>query len=277
MKIMCPTYKRKSPRILELMKKFPNDDIYFCVRKEEFEKGFYDEWKTNEHCKFILLEGCSNIGNTRKKILEYCFEHNEKYITMLDDNVFDVICEGENSLNQIFEKVIDDERSDPYFDRVAAIRIPKKKARINKSGTKNYSASVNLIFILDIEKIKLAGINFEDSLNCGHEDFVFAYELHMNGLCSVNSKIAKVRSRSCLPHLVTSGGTHENQTTNDAIKMMNDKCELSIEYLKNKYADRYKQIGKMTSKHKGYEIFVLFQSFGIKEILKNEQGNRKEN
>lgn len=89
--IYVPTYKKKHPRILALLK--DNDIVLnLCVRQEEIDSGYYnDEQFQDERIHLISLGyAIKDIGETRQRILDYCKAHNVEFCTMFDDTVYEI-------------------------------------------------------------------------------------------------------------------------------------------------------------------------------------------
>lgn len=272
--ICCPTYRRKTPAILNLLAKYPSDKIYFFVRQEEFDSGFYDDWNIYPNAEIIPLKNLTNIGNTRMAIIDYCKSSNIKYCTMLDDSVSDMVSlTGKTTLYEMIDDIIENEiLSDSFADKIAAVKIPVRKPKTTKTGEKTYSSSLYRSVLIDVQKISEKSINYVDSKLCGHEDFVFAYELHINGLFSIVSDRCKSKGRPCLPGRTENGGTHQNSDVKTIESETNLKSEKSEEYLKNKYGllKKFKPISKFVLAKDNFTIICVHAFFKKEEILNNE-------
>lgn len=81
--IAVPSYKRSDSRIFQKLSMLPLDS-YIFVRSEE--KGIYKA-KLPKNLKIIELPKVSNIGETRRYMMEYFFRLGVNWVFMFDDDV----------------------------------------------------------------------------------------------------------------------------------------------------------------------------------------------
>lgn len=273
-----PTYRRKFPKCLELLKQFPDCRMTLFVRKEEFSSGFYNHLLSENQIDFVQLSDCHDIGDTRQKIIEYCFENDFDYCLMSDDSVsnFSNISHSKFSFSKMMLDIINEITSDKNSKYIVSNRLG-----LRKNLKKSYNNAIAKCFLLDIKKLKQKNLNFVIAKECGHEDFVFAYECHIHGLMSIHSQIYVAKSRGSLPTVGEEGGTHSSTITHEVEDFINQKSELSYQYLTEKYKNskHFKPILKRIYKRPEYEIIVLNHFFSeneMIEIFKEEQDEQSD-
>ena len=122
--IICvPTYKRDNPAILALIQNTTNLDFYFCVRKSEYENGYYDKPQFKlDNIKFMLLDEPKCIGETREQILQQSIKLGYKYCLMIDDTQFGLhdTTNRITTLKTILSNCLERFETDVYKDKAFA-------------------------------------------------------------------------------------------------------------------------------------------------------------
>lgn len=229
--VTCPTYKRKYPKILKMLETDNKIVIHFGVRQEEYESGFYDEWKqlsVADRIKFILLKDCKNIADTRNALLKYAHELDYDYVIQLDDTVtklkyiYDSNMQSKDVINLAINRLLLDKRS-PIG--CVFVRPGTKKEKLHKSLIQAW--------IVDVKRLFDTDIRFEPNDVVGWDDFVFSWKLNNAHMLTIGYPEFRRIAKSNYPWANQPGGTHVDEIfdVNDAIKKNNYRCELAKKYL----------------------------------------------
>lgn len=241
--VTCLTYKRKEPKIFKMLDRDPKLVIHFGVRREEYENGFYDDWKWNPQIKFILLDNVVDAGDTRQKILEACHKMGYKYVVQFDDTVQSIRYDGKTcSHTRCIEYAIEE------MEKSELNPIGFEFVRFGMTAPRKHKAYIQA-WIIDVQRLFDAGIHFRTVKEVGWDDFVFSWEVHNKGFYTItNPKIVRV-AKSTYPWANEPGGTHVNDSFDEAamIKKNNDKCLKAMNWLKEHYNADNISIRKLTS------------------------------
>ena len=126
--LFVPTYKKKDIAILSFLGKDKNIVINLCVRPEEDDAGFYDEFKVLDRVNVIRLKyGLHDLGETRQNILDYCYQNFIKYCFQFDDGLTNVVdgLDSSKKISEIFEEVVDIMENDCMSDKMIGFTFTK--------------------------------------------------------------------------------------------------------------------------------------------------------
>lgn len=229
--VTCLTYKRKSPPILNMLKENPQLVIWFGVRKEDYDAGFYDEWKENEQVRFILLENVSDAAETRNAIIEFCYKANFKYIIQFDDTITKLKDEEQNSNDVLhcIKAAIELMETEPH-DPIAYVfrRFTRYKVR----------ATMIQAWVANTKRLYESGVRFRRIDEVGWDDFVFTYELHERGNFVVASPRLKLDMQQWSPWDAIPGGTHsaaELENYEKTMQRFNNRNKTCLEWVNSHY------------------------------------------
>lgn len=225
--VTCLTYKRKNPKIFKMLKRDPKLKISFGVRREEYNAGFYDDWKNNPQVDFILLDNVVDAGDTRAKILTACWQSGFKYVVQLDDTVEDLkyFKRPEITPTQCIELAIL-EMEEHGLDPIGFEFVRSAKARkIRKAYIQAW--------IIDVQRLFDAGINFRCVKDVGWDDFVFSWEVHNAGFYTITDPNLRRVAKSTYPWANEAGGTHVGESLDaDSCIAKNDaRCAQAKQWL----------------------------------------------
>lgn len=243
--VTCLTYKRQSPKILKMLENDPKLTIWFGVRREEYENGFYDDWKYNPQIQFLLLDNCVDAADTRNKLLDAAYDMGVKYCVQLDDTV--------TSLSTRLSL-----RSSPTRAIEDAIDLIERNADKNVIGVEFMRRGGNTIkfhktliqaWVIDLRKWKESGVRFRPIAEVGWDDFVFSWELFNRGYCVMAHYMLVRIAKSTYPWANEPGGTHvgEQLTVDSCIAKNNERCTKTKRWLESYFDATNVSIRKLTS------------------------------
>ena len=241
--VTCLTYKRKYPKIFDMLFKDPELVIHFGVRREEYENGFYDNWKDNSQIKFILLDNVVDAGDTRQKILDACHEMKYKYVVQFDDTVRNIrhmrkTYTATKCIETAIEEIENSELNPIGFEFV----------RAGTTERKTHKAYIQA-WIINIERLFETGIRFKCVKDVGWDDFVFSWEVHNTGFYTITDPDLVRVAKSTYPWANEAGGTHvgESFDVKSMIEKNNARCQKAKQYLEDTFNAKNVSIRKLTS------------------------------
>jgi len=272
--IICiPTYKRKWPVILSLIEANPELDFYFCVRKEEFDKGFYDEVQfLKDNIYFMTLENVTCIGETREAILQQCIEWRYKYCLMIDDTQY-CIHDASNRIEAFDTILLNCLRrfeNDPFSDRAFAFTF-SRKAYSTTRGTKDryFVSQLCQTYILNLDLIKKHDLHFERMDVVGIEDLMFYFKAACKGLVALSdTRFLRV---GLMPSVKKKGGCHVGNENRNEYQVQLERMALMTSYIDSLPDDEYdkKYIVKIDMTSIPGRYYYKFDSdYAEKKLLK---------
>lgn len=243
-RICVPTYKREKPLCLQLLEKDESIVLHLYVRKAEYESGFYDGIKQKRIVFHLISDNTVDIGDTRKQVLESCIEDKVKYCVMLDDSVTDIfIFDEKDRPTSVINYAIELMKYDELHDYVADFAFAKYGS-IDNDGSlvvldrsfideKRYFTTFPCqCHIIDVNKIKAAGITYHAVADCGFEDANFLGDIIKAGLVVIGRKY--ICFNAAYANKLKTGGTHTVMSTDlKALERKYDKFnKMSLDYLK---------------------------------------------
>ena len=101
--IICvPSYSRPDATLLRLLKNIKYPTAIF-IREEEY--SIYQKWE--DYYTLILLKNVTDVLQTRKAIIEWCWENNIYSIWMLDDDINEISFFDEHLFTDEYKEKID--------------------------------------------------------------------------------------------------------------------------------------------------------------------------
>lgn len=240
--LFVPTYKRKNPLILEMLQKDKTLTINLCVRREELESGFYDDLKSNAQINIVDLGyNLTELGLTRKRIIDYCIANDIRYCFMFDDGISSVD-DSEHpsySISQVFNNIIDIMQNDEYSENVVGFTFVKRRFIDNVTGKyvtkrnrhladRNYFLTyAGQAVCLDTYKLNEHHISYHSLDEVGFEDAAMLGDTIKAGLIWCSRKSISIDG--VIPNVQKPGGSHSD---NFKIETKYDKHnKLCIDYL----------------------------------------------
>lgn len=235
--IICiPTYKRKWPTILSLIR--TNQDLTFnmFVRKDDYDIGYYDEPQFKlSNLKFIPIDNVECIGTTREVILQYSIQQGYKYCFMIDDTQYGLhdttnrILKFSTILNACLKRF----ETDNCKDRAVAFNFSRKAFSTSVNKQKTYFISqLCQTYILNCEICKNYDLHFKKLNDVGIEDLCFYIEAADKDLI-VLSDTRFIRIGEC-PSKKREGGCHYNMEGKTERETQNIRAYKLADYV-NKY------------------------------------------
>lgn len=179
--IICiPTYKRKWPTILSLIR--ANQDLTFnmFVRKDDYDIGYYNEPQFKlSNLNFIPIDNVECIGTTREAILQYSIQQGYDYCFMIDDTQYGLhdttnrISKFSTILNACLKRF----ETDSCKDRAVAFNFSRKAFSTSANKQKTYFISqLCQTYILNCKICKNYNLHFKKMNDVGIEDLCFYIE-----------------------------------------------------------------------------------------------------
>lgn len=212
--IYVPTYKRKTFRILELLKD-KNIRLNLCVRRSEIENNFYEHLYNNPQINFVDLgNNICDIGDTRERIICFCQAHNIKYCIMLDDTVSDIYYKDSNYITDVsssacLKMCIEQMKENEEMNVMFALSTEQRKHHAQDINTKYFLHCPAQGFIINTELCKQHNINFHSLKIVGSEDMAFFIDTLKAGLLTCTNRHINMTVETTLKQ--KSGGTHTDK------------------------------------------------------------------
>lgn len=219
--IYVPTYKRQSPRILELLNLDENVMLCLCVRHEELESGFYNLPQfAHKHIKLIDIgTDVIDLGDTRQRILDYCYQNNEQYCIMLDDTVSNIYhLLYDYSISECLQQCIDQMKCNDKLNIMFALSTEQRKHHAQDINTKYFLHCPAQGFIIDTVLAHNYNITFKPLSICGIEDMAFFIDTLKAGLLTCTNRLINMTVETTLK--AKSGGTHTDHYS------VEQKCDI---------------------------------------------------
>lgn len=227
--IICiPTYKRKWPSILSIIRTNQDLTFHMFVRKDDFNNKYYDEpqFKLN-NLKLIPIDNVDCIGSTRESILQYAINFGYKYCFMIDDTQYGIhdTTNRVKYLSTILENCIKRFETDKYKDVAFAFNFSRKAFSTNLKKQKTYFISqLCQTYILNCDICKKYDLHFKSMQEVGIEDLDFYIEAADKGLIALSdTRFIRIGEH---PSIKREGGCHynmEGKTERDTQNIRADK------------------------------------------------------
>ena len=231
--ICIPTYKRKWPSILPIIRQ--NDDLTFmlCVRKDEYLSGYYNEPQFNlQNIQYMLLDNVHCIGETREAILQYAINNNYNYCFMIDDTQYGLhdTTNRIKYLSTILDNCIERFETDKLKDKAFAFLFSRKAFSTTIKNQKTYFISqLCQTYILNCKICKDYDLHFKRMDEVGIEDLDFYIEAVNKGLVALSdTRFIRIGEH---PSIKRDGGCHyemEGKTNRDTQNIRADKLAVYI-------------------------------------------------
>lgn len=248
--VTCLTYKRKHPKIMKMLAANPQLVVHFGVRREEFESGYYDEWKNNPQIKFLLLDNVIDAADTRQKILDQCYKMGYEYVVQFDDTVTDIVCTKDKNLNV-------NDCIELAIHQIETSALNAIGFEFVKPGCKQFKIRKAYIqaWIINVRKLYKANIHFRLIKEVGWDDFVFSWEVHNAGFYTLADPNLVRKSKSLYPWANEAGGTHVNESFNidDMIAKNNARCAKAKQWLEENMNAKNVSIRKLTKRGRTFD------------------------
>lgn len=231
--IICiPTYKRDNPAILALIQHTENLDFYFCVRRSEYESGYYNKPQFKlDNIKFMLLDEPKCIGETREQILQTSIALGYKYCFMIDDTQFGIhdTTNRITTLKTILKNCIDRFETDKYADKAFAFIFSRKAFSNDIKKCKTYFLSqLCQTYILNLDIIQKYDLHFKPMNVVGVEDLTFYYEAAIKGLIALSdTRFIRI---GLMPCVKKSGGCHTGNEHRHEKDVQNERFAILTNY-----------------------------------------------
>ena len=235
MNIYVPTYKKKNLTILRLIQQDKDIHLTLCVRRNEYESGFYDYLKDTLQVSFLLLDNVHDIGETRQQILEYSMKH-DKYCIMFDDTVLRLIDIKDSSklTSTILEESIKKLEKDELYDNIVIFSYIKnnivkvdedmlvltKKELIANDEEEYFAGFPCQVIILNNDIVKRHNLRYIDMECGGLEDTSFVANCLREGLIFKFCKTFRYDAEEV--NIPKVGGNHTEASDYEKVKIRYD-------------------------------------------------------
>lgn len=229
-KILVPTYKRKNPKILNMLSLDKDLELYFCIRHEELQ--FYDDFCKDKRIHFVDLgENIVDLGDTRKRMMQYAIDNDIKYVVMLDDtldNVYDVD-DKSKTITQCIEECVNRLETDELKQYCIMYQFhrPERKRCISDKEHKKYFVCCPVqAYIINTKLYARYGLKFKSYKESGSEDEAFFVDTLQKGLVTCSN--VKINVSGDLPAVKKEGGTHDRAYMLENLEKVADERENTL-------------------------------------------------
>lgn len=233
--IICiPSYKRDNPVILSTITHTDNLTFHFCVRRSDYENGYYDKPQFKlPNLKFMLLDNVNCIGETRDAILQESIKLGYKYCMMIDDTQFGLhdITNRIQNLKTILSNCIDRFETDKLKDKAFAFIFSRKAFSTvpNKCAT-YFISQLCQTYILNLDVIQKYDLHFKKMSIVGVEDLMFYYEAARKGLVALSdTRFIRI---GLMPSVKKTGGCHVGNEKRNEQDVQNERFAILTNYCK---------------------------------------------
>lgn len=204
--IFIPTYKRLEFKALELLKD-PNIRLNLCVRHSELEKGFYDDLKHPRINYVDIGIDVIDLGDTRQRILDYCYENGITYCVMFDDTVSQVYnLAHDKSAAECIQECISQMKENQELNVMYAFSHEQRKHHAQDINTRYFLHCPAQAFIINTKLAHEHNIQFKPLSICGIEDMAFFIDTIKEGLLTCTNRQINIIVETTLK--AKKGGTH---------------------------------------------------------------------
>lgn len=276
MHALCvPTYGRKMPKILDMLKADKNITINFFVRGEDYDSSFYDDLKNIERVNVHSLGyGLHELGETRQRIAEWCYKNNIEFCFMFDDGITNLVntVALHKTITEIMEDVIDYMQCDPLKHKLIGWSFHKRfgeyangdKVLWDDSHIKDeryflsLPAQALVINIKTMFKYKLAYKSLDE---VGFEDCAFFADCVKQGLIFAARK--NIVIDGVVPNEIKLGGSHTKlENLEKKYDAQNRRCLKYIGPMMGVYLEK-----RYRSYAKGLLSYIIFDTNYYREVL----------
>lgn len=201
--IFIPSYKRPIFKALNLLND-SNVMLHVCIRHEELDLYTYQ----HERLEYVDIgKDVIDLGDTRQRILDYCFAHNIRYCVMFDDTVSIVYeLNKYSSISECIEQCIEQMRQNQMLNVMYAFSHEQRKHHAQDINTKYFLHCPAQAFIIDTFLAHSYNITFKPLSVCGIEDMAFFIDTIKAGLLTCTNRMINIIVDTTLKP--KEGGTH---------------------------------------------------------------------
>ena len=231
--IICiPTDKRENPAILSLIRYSENLNFYLCVRRSEYESGYYDKPQFKmPNLRFMLLDEPKCIGETREQILQKSIKAGYKYCFMIDDTQFGLHDTSNriSTLKTILSNCIERFETDKYKNKAFAFIFSRKSFTNTPKKCKTYFLSqLCQTYIINLDIVQKYDLHFKPMNVVGVEDLTFYYEAAMKGLVALSdTRFIRI---GLMPSVKKTGGCHVGNEKKSEKDVQNERFTILLDY-----------------------------------------------
>lgn len=203
--VFVPTYNRPQPAIIQMLDKDEHLRLTLCVR-DDVDLAMYAELPHQDRIDWMFLgTGIKDIGETRRRILDKAKDRT-KFCIMLDDGLTNITSKFNDSISKCIQDAISWMK---YYDAFCYTFYRLGNHFLGVSEIDNLFVGPPLqAFIINTEKAKRLGINFQPMDVCGLEDIAFFIDAVKKGQLFVSDQTIFIEGK--LPNVLIDGGNHDS-------------------------------------------------------------------
>lgn len=237
-RLIVPTYMRKFPLILSMLERDESLEIYFAVRSELYDDGFYKDLEAIDRVHIIPIGyGLTELGETREAIMNYCRDNNIEYCCMFDDGITNLvnIVDSSFTISEVIEHCINQIERDEMKDLIVGFSMHKRYGLRNdgsivdvpdssaKDSERYFVAFPTQAVILNMKVVNNYDLHYKSLKEVGFEDGAFFADAIKAGLVYAGDKVIKIDG--IIPNMQKPGGSH-SATDNLELKydIQNQRC-----------------------------------------------------
>ena len=283
-RLCIPTYNRKSPKCLEMLKLDKELELDLFVRQELIDNGFYDDLAKIERIHIHSLgTNVTCIGDTRERIFNWCRQHHIKFCAMFDDGICNLIDTHFEtaSISNILNYCCDIMSTSKFADKYAGFCYIKRIAYYADGHVAIYDDSKiaeedYFLFapfqscLWNVDVITNYDLHMHTLEEVGFEDCAFFADCLKKGLVFGSRKNIKVDG--IVPNETKSGGNHT--LTENIEKKYDAQVAKCMKYIGNMYGVYIEK--RYRSYAKGLLGFITFDLDYFREVICNKPLENKQ-
>lgn len=272
--IFVPTYKRAKPSILKLLQKDRNFVINFCVRHEEMHFPAYVliKDKYGDRVNFIDLgSGIKDIGETRRRIMNYAIHNGIAYCVMIDDGITNFKCDRFASFTptDCIEHAI--RQLGQHQNAIACTFRRQEDKFVGVASDDNICCGImQQAYIIDVRKAVKYSITFKSLKKVGFEDAAFMLDAFKAGLYTISVPGLFMEGKA--PNVIQAGGNHVDTDVDKFAKSYDEKSKRLSKYLGQMYGVSFEK--KFRKRYQTQVTYCIVNYAYFREVLNS---NRQEN
>lgn len=233
--IICiPTFKRKWPAILSLIRYTDDLTFYLCVREDDYNAGYYDEVQFKlPNIKYMLIKDVECIGETREQIIQQSIQMGYKFCLMMDDTQYGIhdTTNRITTLKTILQNCLNRFETDVYRKKAFAFNFARKAFSTTPKKQQTYFITqLCQTYILNLDVVKKYDLHFKKMSVVGVEDLTFYYEACKKKLvCLSDTRFIRIGQ---MPSTKKEGGCHYGNENRKERDVQNERFDILLRYFR---------------------------------------------
>lgn len=271
--VFVPTYKRAKPAILKMLQKDKNLTLNFCVRHEEMNFPAYKfiKNKYKDRVNFIDLgKGIKDIGETRRRIMNYAYSHYLPYCVMIDDGITNFFYQlnGTMTISECLELAIRE-----LDKRQVAIACTFRRQEDKFVGVSSEDTTccgiMQQAYVISVYRAFSHDISFKSLKKVGFEDAAFMLDAFKAGLYTISVPFLFMEGKA--PNVIQKGGNHVDTDVAKFAKSYDKKSKQLSKYIGQMYGVSFEK--KFRNRYQAQVTYCIVNYAYFREVLVENRRN----